>query len=279
VTPTISIVSPSYQQAPFLEMAMRSVLLQDYPKLEYVVMDGGSTDGSRGIIERYASRLKHFESAKDSGQADAVKRGFDYTSGEIMAYLNSDDLLAPGALAFAAQYFADHPEVDCFYSNRVFIRPDNTVSGYWILPPHSNWAMVRWNYIPQETCFWRRSLYDAAGGIDPTVKSFGIDYGLFVRFMARTKMRHLNRFLGAFREHGESKTSLGGNVQQHPEVVKVRQEHAISLKHWHWVPERILHDWIASRSRRFALSGGSLPGSLPGLDYDYDQVWNGRLKS
>jgi glycosyltransferase involved in cell wall biosynthesis len=279
VTPTISIVSPSFQQAPVLEMAMRSVLLQDYPKLEYVVMDGGSTDGSCEIIERYAARLKHFESAKDGGQADAVKRGFDRTSGEIMAYLNSDDVLAPGALAFVGQYFAEHPEVDCIYSHRVIVRADNTVSGYWILPPHNNWLIRRWDWIPQETCFWRRRLYDAVGGIDPTVQSFGIDYGLFVRFMAHTKMRRLNRFLGAFREHCESKTSLGGNAQQHPEVVKIRQKNGIALKHWHWIPERLLHDHIMWHSKRFALSGRSLPGSLAGLGYDYHQVWNGRLRS
>ncbi len=258
-------------------MALRSVLLQDYPKLEYIVMDGGSTDGSREIIERYGSRFTHWESAKDRGQADAVHRGFARSSGEIMGYLNSDDLLAPGALAFVGQYFAEHPEVDCMYSHRAIVRADNTVSGYWILPPHNNWLMRRWDWIPQETCFWRRRLYDAAGGIDPKVQNFGIDYGLFVRFMARTKMRRVNRILGAFREHVESKTSLCENIQQHPEVVKVRQENGITLKHWHWVPERLLYEHIMWHSKRFAMSGRSLPGSLPGLDYDYNDVWGGQL--
>jgi glycosyltransferase involved in cell wall biosynthesis len=279
VISTFSIVTPSFQQARFLEWTLRSVLLQDYPQLEYVVMDGGSTDGSREIIERYASRLAHFESAKDGGQADAVKRGFEHTTGEIMAYLNSDDVLAPGALEFVGRYFAEHPGVDFIYSHRVFISADNTVESYWILPPHCNWAMRRWDYIPQETCFWRRSLYDATGGIDPAVQSFGIDYGLFTKFMARGRGHRVNRFLGAFRQHPESKTALGGNVLQHPEVVRVRSDNGIALRHWHWIPERLLHDWITSRSRRFAVEGKTLAGALAGVGYDYDRVWNGKLSA
>jgi glycosyltransferase involved in cell wall biosynthesis len=275
--PTISIVTPSYQQGPFLEWTLRSVILQDYPKLEYVVMDGGSTDQTLEILGRYQGSFKHWESAKDAGHADAVKRGFEHTSGEIMAFLNSDDVLAPGALDFAGRFFAEHPGVDFLYSHRVFISADNTVESYWILPPHWSWAMRRWDYIPQETCFWRRSLYDAVGGMDPSFQFFGLDYDLFVRFMARARIHRANRFLGAFRAHPGSGTVLLGNVQNHPGSVRIRRENRIVLRHWHWIPERILHDWIVFRSRRFAESGTTLPGALAGVGYDYDRVWDGRL--
>ena len=104
--PSISIVTPSFQHGRFLEWTIRSVMLQDFPKLEYVVMDGGSTDQTAEILARYRRFFTHVESAKDGGQADAVARGFAHTSGEIMAYLNSDDMLAPGALEFVAPDFS-----------------------------------------------------------------------------------------------------------------------------------------------------------------------------
>ncbi len=275
--PRISIVTPSYQHGSFLEWTLRSVILQHYPNLEYVIMDGGSTDQTREILKRYERFFTHVESAKDNGHGDAVARGFQHTTGEILAFVNSDDLLAPGALEFAARYFAENPAVDCVYSYRVFITADNTVESYWILPPHCNWAMRRWDYIPQETCFWRRAIYDAVGGINPSLDWFGLDYDLFVRFMERGRMRRVNRFLGAFRKHPESLTVRLGNVQQHPGAIRLRREHNISLKHWHWVPERILYEWITRSSRRFAESGRVLPGALAGVGYNYDDVWGGRL--
>ncbi|HLW77527.1 MAG TPA: glycosyltransferase family 2 protein [Bryobacteraceae bacterium] len=264
--PRISIVTPSFNQGAFLEWTLRSVIEQQYPNLEYVAMDGGSTDGSAEILERYRRHFTHFESAKDKGHADAVRRGFERTSGEIMAYLNSDDLLAPGALEFVAGYFAAHPTVDCVYSHRVFIDQRNIVTGYWILPPHSNWTMRRWDYIPQETCFWRRSLYQAAGGIDASFTLF--DYDLFVRFMERGRMARADRFLGAFRRHPQSITSRAGDVRQHPDSIRVRRDHGISLRHWHWIPERLLHDWIERRSRA---------ARQPGIGQDFDEWWGGRL--
>lgn len=271
---TISIVTPSFNQGRFLEWTLRSVLLQDFPKLEYVVMDGGSGDQTREILARYAPRLTHVESAPDFGQADAIVRGFAHTTGEIMAYLNSDDMLAPDALEFVAQFFADHPRVDALYSHRVYVDEDNLVQRYWILPPHSNWLMKRWDYIPQETCFWRRRIYEQAGGIDSSFQ-LALDYDLFARFMGRGKMARVNRFLGAFRLHPASKTSHLLNDQRHPEVLRVWREHGI--RHPHWIPERILHEWITRSSSRFATSGATLSGALPGTGYDYDQVWNGRL--
>jgi glycosyltransferase involved in cell wall biosynthesis len=274
--PSIAIVTPSLQHARFIEWTLRSVLLQAYSKLEYVVMDGGSTDGTPGILARYANQLTHVESAKDAGQADAIMRGFTHTTGEIMAYLNSDDVLAPGALDFVGRYFADHPGIDAIYSHRVFIKDDGVVDSYWLLPEHSNALMKRWDYIPQETCFWRRRIYDAVGGIDPTFQ-FALDYDLFVRFMQRGKLHRVNRFLGAFRKHAASKTATLVEGKVHSEVERVRKQHRIWMPRGHGLAELALWKWVERRSRRFAESGAILPGALAGTGYDYNRLWDGNL--
>jgi glycosyltransferase involved in cell wall biosynthesis len=272
--PRISIVTPSYQHGHFLEWTMRSVVEQGYANLEYVVMDGGSKDGTGEILARYKDRLHYCESAPDEGQADAVVRGFEHTTGEIMAYLNSDDLLAPGALDFAARYLTEHPEVDAIYSHRVFIDEENVVTRYWILPPHHSWMMERWDYIPQETCFWRRRIYEKVGGIDKSFQ-FALDYDLFVRFMREGRMERVNRFLGAFREHPSSKTSQQEGA--HPEVDRVYQERGIHIADWHRLPQLAQYELLDVRSRKFAARGKTLPGALAGIGYDYNLVWGGRL--
>jgi glycosyltransferase involved in cell wall biosynthesis len=272
--PRISIVTPSYQQGCYLEWTMRSVLEQGYPNLEYVVMDGGSTDETVDILARYKDRLTSCESSPDKGQADAIVRGFGRTTGGIMAYLNSDDLLAPGALDFAARFFAAHPEADAIYSHRVFIDEGNTVTRYWILPPHHTWMMERWDYIPQETCFWRRRIYEKVGGIDPSYH-FALDYDLFVRFMQHGRMQRVNRFLGAFREHPSSKTVLQEGA--HPEVERVYKERGIQVADWQRLPQLAQFELLDVRSRRFAARGKILPGARAGIGYDYDLVWGGRL--
>jgi glycosyltransferase involved in cell wall biosynthesis len=276
--PTISVVTPSYGYGHFIEWTIRSVLMQNYPKLELIVMDGGSRDATVDIIRKYQPYLKYAESKKDKGQADAVVRGFKHSTGEIMAYLNSDDMLAPGALEFVAHYFQDHPEVDMVYSHRIIVDDNNKVTGHWILPQHSDWYMQRWDYIPQETCFWRRSIYEKVGGIDRTYK-FALDFDLFVRFMrAGACIRRVERFLGAFRVHDVSKTS--SELQEgtvHPEVARVWRKYKVRLARWQEMPAVGIREWIDVKSRRFAVSGKALPGALPGVGYDFDRAWRGLL--
>jgi glycosyltransferase involved in cell wall biosynthesis len=274
--PTISIVTPSFNQSRFIEWTIRSVLLQDYPQLEYIVMDGGSTDGTCGILERYRRRFHHFESAPDQGQADAVARGFAKSSGDILAYLNSDDMLAPGVLADVAEYFARHPHVDVIYSHRCFVSENNQVIGYWWLPPHSDYLMTRRDYIPQETCFWRRSIYDRAGGINSNFR-FALDYDLFVRFMRIGRFRRLNRFLGAFRKHAEAKTaSLMDSVGQQ-EIESVWRANGMKAPPWSPILDVLFQIMIDRASRIFAQSGRRLPGTLGGTGFDYGALWGGKL--
>ncbi len=159
---------------------VRSVLLQRYPNLEYIVMDGGSTDqtpSDPGALQtaphpcRIGSGRRH--------QADAVVRGFART--ERRDHGLSEQRRYAGARRASNSwpgYFAANPDVDAVYSHRVFVREDNTVESYWILPEHRDWLMSRWDYIPQETCFWRRRIYEEAGGINPQFH-FALDYDLF----------------------------------------------------------------------------------------------------
>jgi GT2 family glycosyltransferase len=207
--PTISLVTPSYAQGRFLERTLLSVLGQGYPELEYVVQDGGSSDGTLEILRRYEGQLTHWASEPDDGQADAINRGFRRTSGEIMGWLNSDDMLLPGALAYVAGYFAAHPDVDVVYGNRIMVDESDDQIGIWVLPRHDDRALTLADYVPQETLFWRRRMWDAAGGrVDPTF-GYALDWDLLLRFRAAgASMVRLPRFLGAFRVHDEQKTSV-----------------------------------------------------------------------
>jgi GT2 family glycosyltransferase len=225
--PQVAIVTPSFGQEKFIERTMRSVLDQLYPKLVYVVQDGGSPDRSPEIIARYASRLHHSESVKDRGQADAIHRGFAHVSSrlgpdDIMAWLNSDDLLAPGSLRYVAEYFTSHPEIDVIYGHRIIIDDDDRDVGRWIMPRH-NPATLEWiDYVPQETLFWRKRAWDIAGGIDPSYQ-FALDWDLLARFQqAGCRMVRVPYFLGAFRVHAEQKTSQAIHTTGADEMRRIR---------------------------------------------------------
>jgi glycosyltransferase involved in cell wall biosynthesis len=222
--PQISIVTPSYKQAGFIERTMKSVLDQNYPNLEYFVQDGGSQDGTGEILCSYSDRLTGWESRPDNGQSQAINLGFAKTSGEIMAWLNSDDILFPGSLAYVASYFNRHPEVDVVYGHRILIDEDDKQIGRWMLPRHEDEVLSWADYIPQETMFWRRRIWDKAGGeIDESFR-FAMDWDLLIRFReAGARFARLPRFLGGFRIHMQQKTSAeisGIGIQ---EMTRIRE--------------------------------------------------------
>ncbi|MEQ8482859.1 MAG: glycosyltransferase family 2 protein [Pseudomonadales bacterium] len=227
----ISVVTPSFNQAKFIERTLQSVLNQGVPDLEYIVVDGGSDDGTVQILERYRPALTHLIIEPDDGQADAVAKGMRLATGDILAYLNSDDILLEGALAAVIQFFECNPEIDAVYSNRVFVDEDDSVTRFWILPPHSNYCMSRWDFIPQETCFWRRSLMERAGPVDPRFQ-FALDYDLFVRMMKVGRFARLNRFLAGFRVHPAAKSSTLYETLGRREIDRVRRQNGIQI-HWH----------------------------------------------
>lgn len=221
--PLISIVTPSYNQAQFLPRTINSVLDQEYPNLEYIVQDGGSKDGSADILRRFDNRLTRWCSARDRGQTNAINLGFAGTTGEIMAWLNSDDLLLPGALNYVAHYFEKHPDVDVIYGSRYIIDENDLEIGRWMMPPHDD-AFLRWvDYVPQETLFWRREIWERAGGKVDESFDFAMDWDLLLRFQAAgAKFACLPRYLGAFRVTENTKTTTKIKTVGKSEVERLR---------------------------------------------------------
>lgn len=222
--PKISIVTPSFNQSEFIERTLTSVLEQSYPNLEYFVQDGGSGDGTVEILDRYAGRLSGWDSSPDNGQAQAINRGFARTSGEIMAWLNSDDILLPGALACVADYFRHHPDVDVVYGYRILIDESDREIGRWILPSHDDSVLSWEDYIPQETIFWRRHIWEKAGGrIDESFR-FAMDWDMLLRFRdAGARFARLPHFLGGFRVHPRQKTSAEISSTGFQEMDRIRR--------------------------------------------------------
>ena len=205
--PRITVVTPSYNQAKFLEATIRSVLDQGYPNLEYIVMDGGSTDGSLEIIRRYEKHLAGWVSEKDGGAADAIAKGFSRATGTILAYLNSDDLYLPGSLHAIGEAMRD-PAVDVAYGNTYWIDSGGAILGERRQTPFARMGYLYGGFdLQQPATFWTRDLYLKCGGIDPSYL-FAFDMDLFVRFAKRkARFKHVNKFVASFRIHPQSKSS------------------------------------------------------------------------
>lgn len=218
--PKITIVTPSYNQGEFIEDTIRSVLDQDYPNLEYIIMDGGSTDGSVEIIKRYEKRLAYWESHQDDGQADAVNRGFERSTGEILGYLNSDDLLLPGSLEKVGRYFLENPKEEWVVGGGLDISPSGQYeydrfgnprfqSGVRISFPH---LLFRGMVFIQPASFWRREAFFAVRGFNRSLR-FCFDYDLYFRLAQRSMSGRINEILACFRHHPNSKSSTIDSIR------------------------------------------------------------------
>ncbi len=238
--PTFTIVTPSFNQGDFLEETIRSVLLQGYPRLEYIVLDGGSTDESPRILEKYAPWLAHWRSAPDGGHYQALNEGFALSSGEILAWINSDDKYVPGALAAVGEIFARFAEIEWLTSARPVTW---NAAGEEIscprLPGYSREAFWRGEYgaghfnslwIQQESTFWRRSLWERAGGrIDDSLRLAG-DFELWTKFFEHAELYAARRRLGGFRVHPGQKTAtqLAPYIEESRRVFRQHGGHAQS---------------------------------------------------
>jgi len=225
-SPKFAIITPSYRQSKFLSETMCSVLNQQGVTVEYVVQDGGSTDGSVEIIRQHAAKLHAWESAPDNGQAHAIAKGFAKTSGapdDLMAWINSDDFYISGALNYVADYFASHPEVDAVYGHRVIVNQSSLDIARWFLPKHNPEVLPLIDFIPQETLFWRRRLWAKVGGIDTSFR-FAMDWDLLLRFQAAgARIVRLPRFLACFRIHSLQKTSASIHSIGKKETDQIRE--------------------------------------------------------
>ena len=203
--PLVSIVTASYNQARFIPKTIRSVLQQTYPNIEYIVMDGGSTDGTVGILESFGDRISYWQSAKDGGFADAIAAGFRRSTGSILAWLNSDDLLAPDAVERAVEAFRRRTDAGLVYGNRVCIDEQDTVLYAKVSVPWAWHTPLLSFLLSQETCFWTRAAYEDCGGLDAGMK-FAIDYDLFSRIGRKHRLAYAPGVWGYFRKHTDSKT-------------------------------------------------------------------------
>ncbi len=210
-TPSIAIVTPSYNQARYLRATIESILGQNYPRLRYHVQDGGSDDGSVDILKSYGERIS-WRSGPDQGQADAINLGFQEIDSEIMAYLNSDDVLSPGTLAYVANVFQARPDIDVVYGHRVFIDADGMEIGRAVFPRHSEKALLYSGYIPQESMFWRRRVWDKIGAMDASFQ-YALDWDFQLRAQAAGfRFLRARRFLACFRVHDLQKTTANYDV-------------------------------------------------------------------
>jgi glycosyltransferase involved in cell wall biosynthesis len=204
--PLVSIVTPSYNQAEFLEETIRSVLDQDYEPLEYVIVDDGSTDESVDVIRRYDDRLAWWARQENAGQPAALNRGFAHTSGELLGFLNSDDTLVPGAVATFVEAFGDDPDLLLVYGDAL-TRQDGEVIGTLRARDWDPRELVRTgaNPVPQQASMWRRRAWEVAGPFDER-SFFFFEYEFLVRLSVHGRAKRLERALATFRLHGASKT-------------------------------------------------------------------------
>jgi glycosyltransferase involved in cell wall biosynthesis len=218
--PLVTIVTPSFNQASFLEATIKSILGQTYPNIEYIIMDGGSTDGSLEIIKRYQKNLAHWVSEKDRGQTDAVNKGFALARGEILAWLNSDDTLLPDAIEEAVQFLQEHPEIGLVYGDANYIDENSRVIGRFPAAQTDLKRLQRgYVHIPQQASFFRKSIWDQVGPLDPEF-FFAMDYDLWVGIARQAEIRYLPRVWANFRLHRDAKT-ISADDRCWPEMLKV----------------------------------------------------------
>lgn len=223
--PLVSVVTPSFNQARFLRAALDSVLEQDYPNVESIVMDGGSTDGSVAILESYGERVQ-WSSRRDRGQADALNRGFELARGEILAWINSDDILLPGAIRRAVDALEAHPRAGFVCGRGAIVdEAGERIGAFPHAEPVDLYRLIHFgDTVLQQSAFFRREAFRTVGGLDPDLR-WALDWDLFIRLAKRFPTAFVDEELGAIRVWGETKTATGGRKRLR-ELGRVIERHA-----------------------------------------------------
>ncbi len=225
----ISVVTPNYNQVDFLESTLRSVLEQDYPNLEYIVIDGGSTDGSADLIRSYQDQLSYWVSEPDKGMYHAINKGFAKATGDIMCWINSDDVLWPGALRYVNELFASRPELNWLQGYPSVI--DEQGALLYQRPPVATRAyfykmrfLGTFEFIQQESTFWRRSLWEQAGAHLDMSYSLAADFELWMRFFNHQTLYCSRQQLAAFRKRdGQQSADQSTYLQQAQRAVRTHK--------------------------------------------------------
>lgn len=228
MTPKLSIITPSFNQAQYLEETILSVLKQDYDSLDYIIIDGGSTDGSVDVIRKYEKQLSYWVSEKDGGQAHALNKGLVKAKGDIVAYINSDDLYLPGAFAAVIRYFREHPRCEWLCGDTIMFGEHANTLPISAEVPRSAAHALSWAYkAPQPGMFWKRELLHE--GFDERWR-YCFDHELYVRLLlSGHKCDHLKVPLAAYRLHQASKTVAEGKLFDR-EFDEIAEIHGTKLK-------------------------------------------------
>ncbi len=200
----VSIVTPSYNQALYLEQTIQSVLEQDYPRIEYIVVDGGSTDNSFDIIKKYNDRLAYWISEKDSGQAEAINKGFARAKGEILAWLNSDDYYLPDTISTVVKCFDENPEVVMLYGDMLAVNGNGQTINVLKYRQYSLQDLLCFQIVGQPSVFFRRSALEKTGLLD-TSFHFMLDHHLWIRLAQQGRILHVPQVWSAARYHPQAK--------------------------------------------------------------------------
>jgi glycosyltransferase involved in cell wall biosynthesis len=274
--PQISVVTPSFNQAPYLEETILSVLDQQYERLQLIIIDGGSTDESAAVIRKYEDRIFYWVSEKDRGQAHALNKGLAQATGDIVAYLNSDDLYLPGAFAAVVAYFQQHPDCEWLCGDTRMFGEQHETEVIAARVPMSAAHALSWAYkAPQPGMFWRRSLLSE--GFDERWR-YCFDHELYVRLLlAGHKCEHLSQTLAAYRLHAASKTVAEGDLfdREFDQIAEIYEPSlAGSDKRWTAATRLLRQSFAASRkgervdaAKNLLLALGVHPESIAGRNF------------
>lgn len=283
IFPKISIVTPSFNQSSFIEATIQSVITQNYPNLEYVIIDGGSTDGSIEIIKKYEKHLHYWCSEPDNGQYDAINKGFSHSTGEIMAWLNSDDMYLPWSLRTVASIMSTFPNIEWLstlspvywdyegfcsgFSNTLGFSREAFLDGCY-LPRSSNSKSIAW--IQQESTFWRRSLWQKTGGFLSTDTRLAGDFELWCRFYTKADLYGTHSPLGGFRSQYYQKCR---NIEEYYKEAELGLSAMRSSLHW---KPNLFRNRLSIKYRKIILKLPKFMISLWG--YDGKKVIKERLE-
>jgi glycosyltransferase involved in cell wall biosynthesis len=227
--PLVSIITPSLNQGKYIEETIESVINQDYPRVEYIVVDGKSTDNTVEILKKYGTKLKWL-SEQDRGQADAINKGILLTKGEIIAWLNSDDTFLPGAIKNVIDCFLEFPKVMMVYGKSYFINNAGKIVGKYPTEPFDYQRLAAFNFICQPSTFFKRDAYLDVGGLNLEL-NYSLDYDLWIKISEKFEVKYTSQFLSNYRIHQTSKTvAYSHALLRHEEGLYV------AVKHFNWAP-------------------------------------------